>query len=476
MQAPRFVGRAGYLRHLQGHFDAVAADGSGRLLAVRGRRQCGKSRLLSHFVQRVAVPSFFFSGSRQPTVAADLQAFVTDVAERSTLPGREAFAGAAPATWETALRQLANALPTDAASIVVLDELPWLLERDAGFEGTLQKLWDTVFQHRPVLLVLVGSDLAVMAAIQSHGRPLFGRAKELHIEPFDVADTAELLGIDDPAAAFEAQLITGGYPRLLLEWRRHETGKRFLAAQFADENSDLMIIGARILAAEFPVELQARTLLSTLGSEERSFTGLQALLGVPAPSLQRSLQVLRDDKAMLAQDLPLSTKPSRESRYRIADPYLRFWLRFLEPAAPDIARGRPDLAHARFEREWTAWKGRAIEPLLRVSLLRLCATRPALADVAAVGGYWTRSGDIEIDLVGADRAPVAQRVTFVGSIKWRDKSPFDRSDMLALQHHRPQVPGGERALLVGISRSGFATDALDHAFDAADLLAAWQTG
>jgi uncharacterized protein len=42
----------------------------------------------------------------------------------------------------------------------------------------------------------------------------------------------------------------------------------------------------------------------------------------------------------------------------VADPYLRFWLRFVEPAISDIQRGRPDLAVVRVRREWPDYRGR----------------------------------------------------------------------------------------------------------------------
>ena len=78
--------------------------------------------------------------------------------------------------WEPALRLVAAALP-DGPAIVVLDEFPWLLERDPGLEGTLQKLWDTVFEARPVLLVLIGSDRSMMEALSAHDRPCMAGPK-----------------------------------------------------------------------------------------------------------------------------------------------------------------------------------------------------------------------------------------------------------------------------------------------------------
>jgi hypothetical protein len=38
--------------------------------------------------------------------------------------------------------------------------------------------------------------------------------------------------------------------------------------------------------------------------------------------------------------------------------------------------------------------------------------------VPVIGGYWPRSNDVEIDIVGADREPVAKQSLFLGSVEW----------------------------------------------------------
>ena len=57
-------------------------------------------------------------------------------------------------------------------------------------------------------------------------------------------------------------------------------------------------------------------------------------------------------------------------------------------------------------------------------------------DTGAVGGYWTRTNDPEIDVVAADRAPIARRITAVGSIKWLEAKPFDSRELSRLLLHR----------------------------------------
>ncbi|WP_233464048.1 DUF234 domain-containing protein [Nocardia gipuzkoensis] len=152
-----------------------------------------------------------------------------------------------------------------------------------------------------------------------------------------------------------------------------------------------------------------------------------------------------------------------------------FWLAFLERGIPLIERGRGDLALARIERSWTTWRGRAIEPLIRESLLRLLPN-DRWPETESVGGRGNRQNNPEIDLIGAAREPVAKTIHFVGSIKWLEDRPFDRHDYDALARSLPAVPGADHeTALVAVSRSGI-TDNLPLAEHRGpeDLVRTWQ--
>src|SRR5450756_265259 len=196
-----FIGRARELALLERLLARVTEGGRagrpGRAILIRGRRRVGKSRLVEEFVDQAAVPYVFFTASGQPTVEADLRLFAEAVRE-STLPDTELFRDQAPGTWDAALRLLAQCLPDDQPSVVVIDEMPYLIATDAGFECTLQKIFDRELSRKPMLLVCVGSDLAMMEALNSYGRPFHQRATELVIPPLSPADAAEMLGL--PAA------------------------------------------------------------------------------------------------------------------------------------------------------------------------------------------------------------------------------------------------------------------------------------
>jgi AAA+ ATPase superfamily predicted ATPase len=470
----RFIGRTHELGLLARLLTRVTAGGRagrpGRAILIRGRRRVGKSRLVEEFVDKSAVPYVFFTASGQPTVEADLRLFAEAVRE-STLPDTELFRDQTPGTWDAALRLLAQCLPDASPSIVVIDEMPYLIATDAGFEGTLQKIYDRELSRKPMLLVCVGSDLAIMEALNEYGRPFHQRATELVIPPLSPADAAEMLGL--PAAdAFDAYLVSGGLPLILDEWPTGVTALDYVADALTDPLSALLVSGERALAAEFSADSQARLVLGAIGAGERAFTKIQrAAGGMAQASLERALRLLAA-KRIVAAITPLSTHPSRETRYSIADPHLRFWLAFPAQHMPEIERGRGDLLIRRIRASWPSWRGTAIEPVIRESLRRISDQLPG--DTQAVGGYWTRSNDPEIDLVGADREPVAQRISFVGSIKWLENRPFDERDLAELIAHRAKMPGADESTpLLAVARSGVAVQS-PTAIGPEDLLEAWR--
>ncbi len=95
-------------------------------------------------------------------------------------------------------------------------------------------------------------------------------------------------------------------------------------------------------------------------------------------------------QAEVAAELPVPRRPSRDRRYRVTDPYPRFWLRLLGPSTEEIERGRGDLTLARIRENRTSWHGRAVEPLVREALARMLPD-DRLSPAPAVGGYWART-------------------------------------------------------------------------------------
>jgi hypothetical protein len=478
-----FIGRTAELAALRKRLGLVVSSGRGIAVAVRGRRQVGKSRLVQEFCDRTGIPYVFFAATRGASGVEAVREFCLALRDSALPEAPDLVPVLENGSWPDAFRLLASALP-DSPAIVVLDELPWLAEQDPLFDGALQTAWDRLLAGRPLLLLLLGSDLHMMERLTSYDQPFFGRADTMVLGPLNPAETAGALSLA-PADAIDAHLVSGGLPGILRSWPSGMPALELLRRECADPAAPVFGVPEAALLAEFPTADQSRRVLEAVGSGDRTQATIASSAGgrqgpLASGALSQLLRRLVEDKRVLAVDEPLSTRPGKPALYRVGDTNLRLYLAVLRRAQELARRGQPAAAFGLIERRWASWRGRAVEPLVRRSL-ELAAAAGALPwpDAEAVGGWWNRQFSPEIDLVGGDRAPVARRILFAGSVKWHG-SPFDDHDRAALEAAAPAVPGfvpGTTGLVIA-SRSGPAPGVdlarIDVAWGPGDVVAAWQ--
>lgn len=474
-----FWGRERELQRLQDEFDDVVQSGQGRMVAVRGRRQSGKSRLLAEFVERAHVPYLLTTAVKNARTDAQLQVVTEDLRNaRRPLPAVDTAFAAPPSSWADLFARLPIAFDGQPA-VVVLDEFPWAVETDDTLEGTLQNMWDRTLEKLPVLLVIVGSDMAMMERLTEHDRPLYGRAREMVLTPLSPAEVDTALGGRDPVDVIDVYLATGGYPRLVSAATGHADAATFVREQLSDDTSPLMVTGQRVLSSEFRDAESVRTVLDAIGSVEvghATFSSAVGRLGgdetAAGTAVSRALEPLQA-KRLVTIETPVGTGPkSRLRRYRVEDPYLRFFFRFCQPELAHVEQGRVDLAHDRFERDYASWRGRAVEPFVHAAVRHLAARGDdRFASSVQIGSWWTRSNEHEFDIVTAERSG---RVAWVGSIKWRTERQMGRRDKEELAAARAIVPGAQDAELLAVCPAGVDAAAdFDSALDAGGIIQAF---
>ena len=84
-------------------------------------------------------------------------------------------------SWEAALSIAASGAAAGQPIVLVIDELPFLIESEPAIEGIIQKQWDRSLEAQPGSLLLIGSDVSMMSALSDYGRPLYGRTGEMTI-------------------------------------------------------------------------------------------------------------------------------------------------------------------------------------------------------------------------------------------------------------------------------------------------------
>lgn len=186
-------------------------DPAMRLGIVSGRRRHGKSYLLQALSERVG------------------GLYVTAVREEGRLPAIHRFsdaiashAGLRPGTLRlTDWREvLSNALDVTARSqipLLVIDELPYLLQHSPQIPGLLQQLYDERQRDTGAgpgaRVILCGSAMSVMHELLSGTKPLRGRAViDLRLGAFDYRASRAFWQIDDPQTALQVHAVLGGAP------------------------------------------------------------------------------------------------------------------------------------------------------------------------------------------------------------------------------------------------------------------------
>ena len=301
---------------------AFAAD-SGAFVCLYGRRRTGKSRLMMEALGQQPNAVYYCSDLREAAVQRASLAKVI----AASLPG---FDRVHYPDWDALLTRWWNDAP--AGMVLALDEFPYLAAASPELPGILQKKLDGGAK-KPVHLAVCGSSQRMMhGLVLDATAPLYGRAREiLRIQPLGAGWLGEALGIREPRNILDAYALWGGIPRYWELAANYTDTWEAMQALALDPLGVLYQEPERLLADDLRDSVQTNTILSLIGQGCQRASELAGRMERPATALSRPLQVLTD-LGLVLRETPwgIPEKDSKRSFYRIADPFLCFWYRFVE--------------------------------------------------------------------------------------------------------------------------------------------------
>ena len=328
-----FLDRARELSRLR---RALSRPG-GSLIAVYGRRRCGKSRLLQEAL-RGHEHAYYLADLSD----ASIQRHTLSVETERVVPG---FAAASYGDWAAILETWRLRAPEDAW--LVLDELPYLVQVSPALPSILQRIVDAPGE-RPLRLLACGSSQRMMhGLVLDETAPLYGRAAEIiKVEPMppEALPAALRLDAEDSVVAYS---IWGGLPRNWELAADYGSTPEALAALVLDRNGVLHGEPLRLLLDDMRSAVQANSLLALVGSGCHRLSEIAGRVGQSATNLSRPLSRLID-LGYVRREVPFgeSIRSTRRSLYRLDDPFLLFWYRFVAPNQSRLEVDLIDTVHA----------------------------------------------------------------------------------------------------------------------------------
>lgn len=186
-------------------------DPAMRLGIVSGRRRHGKSYLLQALSETVG--GLYVTAVREEGRLPALQRFSDAIAAQAGLrPGALRLTD-----WRDVLSNAFDVTVREQTPLLVIDELPYLLQHSPEIPGLLQQLYDerqrATGAGPGARVILCGSAMSVMHELLSGTKPLRGRAViDLRLGAFDYRAGRAFWHIDDPLTALQVHAVLGGAP------------------------------------------------------------------------------------------------------------------------------------------------------------------------------------------------------------------------------------------------------------------------
>jgi len=361
----RFIGRQAELAELRWALKKRTAS----LLLVRGRRRIGKSRLIEEFAKPHRLLSIIgLPPNERTTRKSELAEFSRQFSLALGMPP------VAFGDWGDAFHHLAKAT-AQGRVIVLLDEISWMGSKDPTFLGKLKTAWDTQFKRNDkLILVLCGSASTWIEKNILSSTGFVGRvSRTLTLEELPLHHCARFwLDPDGNISVYEKAkmlAVTGGVPRYLEEIDTTQSSEENIKRMCFTRGGLLVAEFDQIFNNLFLHDSPAyKRLLGTLVSGDKDNQQITRSLGSRQTGrLSGYLEELATAgfiKRDYTWDIKTGLDHPKQSRYRLSDNYLRFYLKYMEQRLSQIERGVYRFKSLEHLPEWGPIMGLQLENLV----------------------------------------------------------------------------------------------------------------
>jgi uncharacterized protein len=460
----KFYGRERELNKL----NELAATGANaaHLVVVTGRRRIGKTALIKCFGEGRNDLIYFFVGRKKPQVLLD--ELTSLLAERMPL-----LKSLKITNFEQFFSILFDQMAAEPL-FIVFDEFQNFLYVDPSVFSTLQHLWDSNRDRAKGAMICIGSVQTLMRDIfEGSKEPLFGRATaRIHLAPLAADVIAAILRDHKRKPETDLLLFTtlfGGVPKYYFLLDRHQLfglkADEIISRTFCEPDALLQNEGRELLIEEFGKNYQMYfSIMQVIAAGETQMARIADTVGLNTSTIPKYLDELTSYYQVIERRVPVTATRAEQKngRYHISDPLMRFWFRYIIRNQSLIEMGETERLNSKIMQDLPTLMGHAFENLTRALLTARNDGSIVPFMFEKIGGYWNRTGSVEIDIVALDdaggnilfgecklngnRFTVADAVGLkekAGQVVWKNAS---RKEHFMLVSHEPVSPGSRNKL------------------------------
>jgi AAA+ ATPase superfamily predicted ATPase len=373
---------------------------------IFGRRRIGKTRLVREALKNDRHLYFFIERKPIPDLLQDFQEELEEKTDQ-IIGGRVENI--------TQFFLIIERLKLTKPLVIIFDEFQNFRYIDPSVFGTFQKWIDDHQSLKNITLIFIGSMFSLMKKIfTEYKEPLYGRTTgQILVKPLSPLVEVEILKdfkIHSPADLLRFHTLFGGVPRyydlLSVRAKKLSSSNQAIRDLIVSPFAILKDEGKALLMEEFGKKymvyfsiLQAISRGRTTRSHIANATGLHYnRLGPYLDDLEKHYELIERETPILARK-----EKSKTSRYRVRDPFIRFWFRYLFKYSRFLELENYDTLMQIITQDLPVLEGLVFEELIKEILILLNRQRRWDFPFEDIGRYWDRRGN-EIDLVAVNRS------------------------------------------------------------------------
>ena len=404
----------------------------GALACLYGRRRIGKSRLVEEVVAgRDDVVTFVAERSeaalQRSRLARDISALI---------PG---FADVSYDSWSVLFDRWQMDAPK--GSVLVIDELPYLVERSPELPSVLQRIADGLRASGKKMILSGSSQRMMQGLVLGESEPLYGRAREIvRLEPLHFRWIKAAFPGLSQWERFWLYSVLGGVPRYWESFQEEEDPWTVLREQVFSHQGLFHDEPGYVLQDDLQDSVQATSVLSLIGQGVERPVEMAGRLQVPMTALGRPMKRLMG-LGLVDREIPFGSdaKSNKKSLYRMADQFLRFWYTFVLPNYSDANYLSTKAEVKALQPAFMVYLGQSWERLVREEIQRKplpeCDAR--LRNAARWWGTGLDRRPMEIDVVAES---LDGKTLLVGEAKLSLSKGDARNVLAELEAKAMQLP------------------------------------